>query len=46
MGMERVNFGWYTKRVAPLALAGYVAGIATYIGGHHVSELLLAAGAP
>ena len=46
MGMERVNFGWYTKKVAPLALAGYLAGIATYIGGHQITEFLSAAPTP
>lgn len=28
MGMERINFMWYLRRVAPLAALGYFAGIA------------------
>ena len=28
MGLEKINFGWYLKRITLLALAGYVAGIA------------------
>lgn len=30
MGLERIDFFWYFKRIAPLALAGYVAGIVVY----------------
>lgn len=30
MGMQRVNFVWYMKRVSWIALAGYAAGIAVY----------------
>ncbi len=32
MGMERINFIWYLKRISGLALLGYLAGAATYIG--------------
>lgn len=32
MGMERINFFWYVKRISLLALAGYLAGAATFIG--------------
>ena len=28
MGLEKINFGWYLKRISLLALAGYAAGIA------------------
>jgi len=28
MGLEKINFGWYLKRISLLALAGYLAGIA------------------
>ena len=28
MGLEKINFGWYLKRITLLALAGYLAGIA------------------
>jgi len=31
MGMARIDFFVYLKKVAPLALAGYVAGAATYL---------------
>jgi NhaD family Na+/H+ antiporter len=31
MGMERINFFWYMKRISWLALAGYFAGAAVYI---------------
>lgn len=30
MGLERIDFFWYVRRIAPLALAGYVAGIVVY----------------
>lgn len=30
MGMERINFFWYLKRIAPLALLGYVSGAAFF----------------
>ncbi|SDG87145.1 Na+/H+ antiporter NhaD [Pseudomonas benzenivorans] len=32
MGMERIDFIWYLKRISLLALLGYLAGAATYIG--------------
>jgi Na+/H+ antiporter NhaD/arsenite permease-like protein len=31
MGMEKINFFWYFKRISLLALIGYLAGAATYI---------------
>lgn len=31
MGMEKIDFIWYLKRISLLALAGYVAGAAAYI---------------
>lgn len=31
MGLENITFGWYLKNFSLLALAGYVAGIITYI---------------
>ncbi|SOD81736.1 sodium:proton antiporter NhaD [Spirosoma fluviale] len=31
MGMERIEFGWYLRRISGLALMGYVAGAATYL---------------
>ena len=30
MGMERISFGWYLKKIAWLALVGYLAGAATF----------------
>ena len=34
MGMEKADFVWYLRRVSPVALAGYLAGVGTYIGMH------------
>src|SRR6185295_9324989 len=31
MGMERVSFSWYLKKVSLPAAGGYFAGIATYL---------------
>jgi len=31
MGLEKIEFFWYARRIGPMALAGYFAGIATYI---------------
>ncbi len=31
MGMEKVTFGWYLRRISLPALAGYFAGIITYL---------------
>lgn len=31
MGMEKVDFLWYAKKITGSALAGYLSGIATYI---------------
>jgi hypothetical protein len=31
MGMERITFFWFLKRVTLLALLGYLAGAFTYI---------------
>lgn len=31
MGMEQIGFGWYLKRLAPLALVGYLSGIIAFI---------------
>lgn len=30
MGLERINFGWYMKRISWIAAAGYFAGLFTY----------------
>ncbi len=34
MGMEKADFVWYLRRVSPVALAGYFAGVGTYVGLH------------
>lgn len=31
MGLERISFGWYLKRISIIALIGYLAGFGTYI---------------
>lgn len=31
MGLEKINFGWYLKRISLAALAGYLAGAGTYL---------------
>lgn len=31
MGLEKIEFLWYARRIGPLAFAGYVAGVAAYI---------------
>lgn len=31
MGLERINFIWYLKRISLLALAGYLSGAAVYV---------------
>ena len=40
MGMERVGFGWYTRTVAPLALAGYAAGLGAYAISTYLPPLM------
>ena len=36
MGMEKIDFIWYLKKISLLALLGYLAGTATYIGLAHL----------
>ncbi len=31
MGMEKITFGWYMKKMGPLALMGYLAGAVIYV---------------
>ena len=31
MGLERIQFFWYARRIAPLALIGYFSGVAAYM---------------
>lgn len=35
MGMEKIDFIWYLKKIAWLALIGYFAGASAYIGIEH-----------
>ena len=34
MGLERIEFLWYARRIAVPALAGYLAGAVVYIAQH------------
>jgi hypothetical protein len=31
MGLEKIDFFWYFKKIAPLAFIGYVVGIGVYL---------------
>jgi Na+/H+ antiporter NhaD/arsenite permease-like protein len=31
MGLEKIHFFWYARRIAPLALVGYLGGVLAYI---------------
>jgi Na+/H+ antiporter NhaD/arsenite permease-like protein len=35
MGLERISFGWYLRRISGLALLGYLAGAAVYVATAH-----------
>lgn len=37
MGIEKIEFFWYLKHMAFLALAGFLAGAATYVGLHQLT---------
>jgi NhaD family Na+/H+ antiporter len=37
MGMERIQFFWYLKKIAWLALIGYIAGAAVYLLQHYIT---------
>src|SRR5436190_2443500 len=39
MGMERIQFGWYLKKIAWLALIGYLAGAAVFLMQHYLLHL-------
>ena len=39
MGMERIQFGWYLKNIAWLALIGYLAGAGVFLLQHYLSTL-------
>ena len=36
MGMEKINFFWYIKKISWLALLGYVAGAAVYMFAEYI----------
>ena len=36
MGLEKIEFFWYARRIGPLALLGYFAGIACYIVQYNI----------
>jgi Na+/H+ antiporter NhaD/arsenite permease-like protein len=36
MGLEKIHFFWYVKRVSGLALIGYLTGAATYLVQHEL----------
>ncbi len=36
MGMEKIEFFWYAKRISLIALLGYLAGALTYIAEHYM----------
>ncbi len=39
MGMEKINFFWYLKKISLLALLGYIAGASVYILQHQILGL-------
>ena len=39
MGMEKIDFFWYVKRIAGLALLGYFAGALVYMAQHYLLHL-------
>ncbi|KAL5707074.1 Sodium/proton antiporter 1 [Ranunculus cassubicifolius] len=39
MGMEKVDFFWYLRKVSGFALAGYTAGIVAYLATHNLFHI-------
>jgi len=39
MGMERIQFGWYLKKIAWLAILGYLAGAGVFLLQHYLLNL-------
>jgi Na+/H+ antiporter NhaD/arsenite permease-like protein len=39
MGMERIQFGWYLKKIAWLAIFGYLAGAGVFLLQHYLLNL-------
>jgi len=31
MGMEKISFGYYLKRITPIVLLGYIVGVLVYM---------------
>ena len=40
MGLEKISFGWYLRKFSWLALIGYLAGIAVYMGEKYLISVL------
>lgn len=38
MGLEKIHFFWYVKRISALALVGYLAGALVYVGQYHLTH--------
>jgi Na+/H+ antiporter NhaD/arsenite permease-like protein len=38
MGLEKIQFGWYLKKISGLALIGYFSGIAVYILQYNITH--------
>lgn len=38
MGLEKIAFGWYVRKISGLALVGYFAGALLYILQHHLTQ--------
>jgi NhaD family Na+/H+ antiporter len=38
MGLEKIQFGWYVKKISGLALIGYFSGIAVYILQYNITH--------
>jgi len=34
MGLEKIHFGWYVKKISGLALIGYFSGVGIYLLQH------------
>jgi hypothetical protein len=38
MGMEKIDFVWYIKRISLLALIGYIGGALAYLGIYGITH--------
>ena len=38
MGLEKIHFFWYAKKIGGLALVGYLAGALVYVGQYHLTH--------